>query len=80
MFTLLNPIKSADLSAYVVTSQPCPTCNEVLSIEITPESLFLYNNGANVQTVLVNYPPAIRERFMTGICGTCWDSMFSFDE
>jgi len=80
MFTLLNPTKTPDLSAYVVSSLPCPSCNVVLSIEITPESLFLYNQGANVQTVLVNYPPSVRESFMTGICGTCWDSMFSFDE
>lgn len=80
MFTLINPTKSADLASYVVSSQPCPMCNDVLSIAITPESLFLYNQGANVQTVLVNYPPAIRERFMTGICGDCWDMTFSDDE
>jgi hypothetical protein len=80
MFTLINPTKTEDLSAYVVSSQPCPTCKEVLSIAITPESLFLYNQGANVQTVLVNYPPSIRDRFMTGFCDECWNLMFVFDE
>jgi hypothetical protein len=80
MFTLLNPTKTPDLSAYVVTSKACPTCKGVLSISIAPEKLFLYNQGGKIQDVLSDYPPAIRERFMTGMCGTCWDSMFSFDE
>jgi len=80
MFTLLNPIKTADLSAYVVTSKACPTCNESISIEIAPEKLYAYNQGAYVQDVLSDFDADVRERFMTGTCGTCWDAMFGSDE
>jgi len=80
MFTLINPTKTADLSAYVVTSLPCPTCKETTSIEIAPEKLFLYNNGGRVQDVLVGYDIDVRERFITGTCSPCWDSLFDFDE
>jgi len=76
MFTLLNPTKTADLSAYVVTSKTCPTCQESISIEISPEKLFLYNQGGYVQDVLSDFDVDVRERFITGTCGECWDAMF----
>lgn len=80
MFTLNNITKTADLSAYVVTSLPCPTCKETTSIEIAPEKLFLYNQGGKVQDVLSGFDIDVRERFMTGTCGTCWNAIFDFDE
>ena len=80
MFTLNNIIKTADHSAYSVSSLPCPTCEDVLTIQIAPEKLFLYNNGGYAQDVLSNYSADVRERFMTGTCGTCWDAMFGSDE
>jgi len=76
MFTLLNPIKTADLSGYVVTSLPCPTCEESISIEIASEKLFLYNQGGYAQDVLDGFEPDTRERFITGTCGDCWNAMF----
>jgi hypothetical protein len=42
--------------------------------------LFLYNNGGRVQDVRSNFDVSVRERFMTGTCGTCWDAMFGSDE
>ena len=72
MFTLLNPTKTADLSAYVVTSKDCPTCNTNISVEISPEKLFLYNQGGYVQDVLSEFGVEIRERFITGLCSDCW--------
>jgi len=80
MFTLLNPIKTADFSAYVVTSLPCPSCNESISIEIAPEKLFLYNQGGYVQEVLSDFDVDTRERFITGTCGECWDTMFGYND
>lgn len=80
MFTLLNPIKTADLSGYVVTSLPCPTCEESISIEISSEKLFLYNQGGYVQDVLSNFDVDTRERFITGTCGDCWNAMFGVDD
>jgi hypothetical protein len=80
MFTLYNPTKTADLSAYAVTSRPCPTCNESLTIEISTEKMFLYNQGGYVQDVLNNFDVDVRERFITGTCGTCWNAIFGSDE
>jgi hypothetical protein len=80
MFTLLNPTKTADLLGYVVTSKPCPTCDESISIEIAPEKLFLYNQGGYAQDVLSNFDVDVRERFITGNCGECWNAMFGSDD
>lgn len=80
MFTLNNITKTADHSAYSVSSKACPTCEDVITIQIAPEKLYAYNQGAYAQDVLSGYDADVRERFMTGTCGTCWDSMFSFDE
>lgn len=76
MFTLNNIVKTADLSAYSVTSKACPTCDETITIQIAPEKLFLYNQGAYVQDVLSEFDVDTRERFITGTCGKCWDKMF----
>jgi hypothetical protein len=80
MLTLLNPVKTEDLAHYVVTSPACPECGEQVSIKITPEKLFAYNQGAYAQTVLSEYPDDVRERFISGVCGPCWDNLFSDTE
>jgi hypothetical protein len=64
---------------YVVTSHPCPTCNETKTVSISSSELFAYHQGAYAQDVLSDYDADVRERFITGICGTCWDEMFSDD-
>lgn len=76
MFTLTNITKHADLSAYSVSSLPCPTCDSVATVVISPEKLFLYNQGGYIQDVLSDFSADVRERFITGTCGECWDSMF----
>jgi hypothetical protein len=40
----------------------------------------LYNNNAFIQDVLPDVEIAVRERFMTGICGDCWNKLFNPDE
>jgi len=76
MFTLNNITKTADHSAYSVSSLPCPTCEDVITIQIAPEKLFLYNQGGYAQDVLDGFEPDTRERFITGTCGDCWNAMF----
>jgi hypothetical protein len=82
MFTLHNPTKLEDLSGYFVTSNPCPMCNDTLTITITPEKLFAYNQGGYAQDVLSAYDADVRERFISGICAMCWmfDEEFGEDE
>ena len=80
MFTLHNPVKSEDLQWYTVTSHPCPTCNTTTSVKITPDKLYAYNQGAYAQDVLSSYDPDVRERFISGMCGPCWNEMGWDDE
>ena len=77
VFTLLNPVKTEDLEHYVVTSPACPMCGDQVSIKITPDKLYAYNQGAYAQTVLSEYPDDVRERFISGVCGTCWVKLFT---
>ena len=75
MFTLHNPMKVMN-ERYVVTSHACPMCGDTLTVSISSAELFAYHQGGLAQTVLSNYDADVRERFITGICGTCWDEMF----
>jgi hypothetical protein len=76
MFTLLDVSKIQE-QKYSVTSIPCPYCNTTITLEITGAQLWLYNNNASIQEVLHDIDISVRERFMTGICGPCWDNMFN---
>jgi hypothetical protein len=80
MFTLHNPVKTDDLRSYVVTSHACPMCGGTQSIEIPSHKLFEYNQGALAHQVLSDFDADVRERFISGTCSPCWDSLFSFDE
>lgn len=79
MFTLLDITKIKE-RLYSVTSLPCPHCNTTVTLEITGEQLWQYNNNFSIQDVLHNIDVPVRERFMTGICGDCWDKLFNPDE
>ena len=73
MFTLHNATKLPDLSGYFVTSHACPMCGTTDTVIVTPEELFAYNQGSMVQQVLSRFDADIRERFISGICGECWN-------
>ena len=79
MFKLHNPVKSEDLEYYTVTSHPCPTCKATVSINITPDKLYAYNQGAYAQEVLSEYDPGVRERFISGMCDPCWKELYAND-
>lgn len=79
MFTLLDVTKIKE-RLYSVTSLPCPHCNTTVTLEITGEQLWQYNNNFSIQDVLHNIDIPVRERFMTGICGDCWDKLFNPNE
>ena len=76
MFTLNKITKNEELN-YFVSSHPCPNCDSTLSVEITPDKLYAYNQGAYAQDVLSAYDADVRERFISGTCGVCWTEMFS---
>ena len=76
MFTL-NDITKNDSLNYFVTSLACPMCDAKVTIEITPDKLFAYNQGAYAQDVLSEYPDYIREQFISGTCEDCWNAMWA---
>jgi hypothetical protein len=80
MFTLHKITKNEELN-YLVSSHPCPECSSTMSVEITPDKLYAYNQGAYAQDVLSAYDAGVRERFISGMCENCWDKMFAdFDD
>lgn len=76
MFTLNNPVKTDDLRGYIVKSNPCPSCGDVLSTVVTSQQMYDYNQGALAQNVLPHLSLDAREQFISGYCKECWDSMF----
>lgn len=62
------------------SSLPCPHCNTTETIEITEEEWNALRNGAYIQDALSRFSPAIRERFLTGICQESWNEIFGEDE
>lgn len=59
-----------------LTTPPCPACSSVESIEVNIDDIAKYNAGAFVQDAFPDMPHDIRERFISGICGVCWDTLF----
>jgi hypothetical protein len=55
-------------------------CGDTKTVSISSEELFSYNQGAYAQDVLSSYDADIRERFISGMCGICWDAMFDLEE
>ena len=80
MFTLHNPMKVMN-ERYAVTSHPCPTCNETKTVTVSSAQLFAYHQGGLAQQILEDYDADVRERFISGVCDTCWSAMFAdFDD
>ena len=80
MFTLLNPVKSPDLSGYYVQSLDCPMCGYATTAFVTSQQMWEYNQGGYAHDVLSAYDADVRERFISGICGECWNNLFEMEE
>jgi L-lactate utilization protein LutB len=65
-------------NAYMVSSLPCPDCKQVLTVKLPAQRLFYYNQGASISEVFPESEMSDddRERFITGLCGPCWDKLF----
>jgi hypothetical protein len=48
------------------------------TIEITPDKLYAYNQGAMAQDVLSGYDAGTRERFISGMCNDCFCTMNNY--
>lgn len=63
-----------------LTSRPCPSCRESISIDVTAEQVQAYAHGAYIQDVLPDLDAGTRERFISGFCPACWVELFGDDE
>ena len=73
-------IKKIEEGLYNIQSEPCIGCKETITVQITAPQLWAYNNNAYIENVLPNATPAVREQFISGTCGICWDKMFPQDK
>lgn len=61
---------------YEATSIPCPSCNQVLTTKLPSQQLFYYNQSAPIAQVFPDLSLGDRERFISGYCQPCWESLF----
>lgn len=64
---------------YIFTGT-CKTCKQKVSVTVPAQGLYKYRQGALIQEAFPFVPTADREFLMSGICGVCFDEMFSEDE
>jgi hypothetical protein len=77
---ILNDITKVHEGLYKVSSLACPTCGEILTVELPGSLLYAYNTGAYIYEVFPDMSPDDRERFITGWCGPCWYDIFDEDQ
>ena len=71
-----NIRKDEETGVYAVDSLPCPDCGAApLTVHVDSAQMFKYNMRMNISEVLPGVAMADRERFITGMCASCWDKM-----
>lgn len=60
----------------IVETPRCGLCGEGGSIALTDEQFADLEAGAPIQGAAGNLSRAVREQFISGTHGTCWDDMF----
>jgi hypothetical protein len=65
---------------YSATSLPCPKCGDILTLDISGQQLFAYNQGSPASRVFPEGNEGMWERFISGYCDTCWTDLFGEDE
>ena len=76
----VTKVEKLDEDKYQITSLPCRTCEQTISLEINGQALFQLNQGAGAMTVLPDVSVDVRERFMSGYCPPCWTALFADEE
>lgn len=75
----IRQIEKIEEGLYQIWSPTCE-CGSEFSIGISAEQLFSYHQGELVHRVLPNRTPEERERFLSGLCPTCWADLFGEEE
>ena len=76
----ITKLEKIEEGKYQLTSLPCPTCKQTLTLDVSSYAVFQLNQGAGAMTVLPDVSVDVRERFMSGFCSPCWTATFGSDE
>lgn len=58
----------------------CNICGKLHVLDVKEESYKLYLSGVHIQDALPELSVDDRELLISGICGTCFDAIFSSDD
>lgn len=58
----------------------CPFCAKAREVEVNEQDYWDWEDGTLAQDAFPYLDPEEREVLITGICPTCWDSMFGGKE
>jgi hypothetical protein len=61
-------------------SKTCLECNTVCEINVSPEQLARLEAGELIQRAMPEVSEGDRELLISGICGKCFDFLFSDEE
>lgn len=77
---LTSSVKKIEEGLYAIESLACMHCDETVTVLIDGPQIWAMNQGEPAHEVMPFATPALRERFISGTCGTCWDRIFGTDE
>lgn len=62
------------------TTPRCMMCDKSDEVEVDPDALRAWREGALIQEAFPDMTPEDREHLKTGTHPACWDSMFADEE
>ena len=73
-------MKTLDYDSAVIVITACPFCGKAHEVLVNEEDYLNWDDGELVQNAFPYLSADEREMLISGICPTCWDSMFGSDE
>lgn len=64
----------------ITLNKVCGFCGVNHELQVNKQDLSRFENGEHIQTVMPYLSADERELFVSGICGSCFDSMFADEE
>lgn len=64
----------------ITIHKTCFSCNETYQLEVHEKDLIAIHQGAHIQDVMPYLSSDERELLISGICGKCFDGMFTDED
>lgn len=61
----------------LIVAGPCRYCHEHVQIDVPWLGFEEWKQGALIQNAMPSLDTESREFLISGVCGTCWDQMFT---